>query len=149
MTGTPAPHRECTIPGCERPAQIRDRCSLHYQRLLRQGHPDMSSAACHVVGCDRPGVAGQGMCDLHWQRNAKHGDPLIVCPTDGRRHWSESELRLLKHILDASPDGLGHASPGECQEICTILGRSDGSVWQKLSRMRKQRWEQMKAEAAT
>jgi len=34
---------------------------------------------CHVIGCDRPGQV-KGMCDLHYRRVLRYGNPHTVLP---------------------------------------------------------------------
>ncbi len=35
--------------------------------------------ACLIDGCGRP-IHGRGLCDMHYQRLKKHGDPLFTAP---------------------------------------------------------------------
>lgn len=70
----------CLIDGCEKQAQCRGWCPMHYQRWRIRG--DVGSAeqerqknvgACLVDGCDEP-MRKRGWCAGHYAHWRRHGD---------------------------------------------------------------------------
>ena len=72
----------CAVPGCERPARIRNLCWGHRQRWHQAGKPDLAQftastspdwaghrplSACAVPGCGYCHCA-RGLCQLHHQQ---------------------------------------------------------------------------------
>ncbi len=81
----------CAVPGCERPARIRDLCWSHRQRWHDAGKPGLAvftastspdwagrrpPLACAVPGCNYC-HRGRGLCQLHHQHWGKAGRPGI------------------------------------------------------------------------
>ena len=81
----------CAVPGCERPARIRNLCWSHRQRWHDAGKPDLvlftastspdwagrrPPPACAVPGCNYC-HRGCGLCQLHHQQWGKAGRPGI------------------------------------------------------------------------
>jgi len=81
----------CAVPGCERPARIRNLCWGHRQRWHQAGKPDLAQftastspdwaghrplSACAVPGCGYCHCA-RGLCQLHHQQWGKAGRPGI------------------------------------------------------------------------
>lgn len=82
----------CAIDGCERRAQARGWCKMHWKRWRRHGDPQRVSVngvdfnarrPCVMDGCDTPAHA-HGLCPTHHSRYRRHGDPSIVLPITGR-----------------------------------------------------------------
>lgn len=73
----------CAVGECERAAEKRGWCNLHYRRWRRHGDPlvvlkQPNGAApdhCTVQGCDDPHHA-RGLCVTHYSRKRRSGDPL-------------------------------------------------------------------------
>lgn len=102
----PGPPRLCALPGCERPWDRREWCSLHYERWYKHGDPAwvpairtrkpppppwprlvFTPAACAVVGCALPASA-RGWCRHHYDVWHAHKDPLwrperLSCAVEG------------------------------------------------------------------
>jgi len=49
-------------------------------------------AACSVTGCQRPFYA-KGLCNLHWGRVRRHGDPNIVKPGNVKHRHAAGNTR--------------------------------------------------------
>ncbi len=137
--------RICKISGCSKPTVQRSRmCAMHRSRQTRNGDPTIRTRKirithlpCAVLGCNKP-IAGKGLCATHWMRHKRRGDP---CAPDLRPpRWTEKELRHLYAILDRTPDGLGHALPGELVHLSYILPeRSLSALRTKLHELRAAR----------
>lgn len=54
--------------------------------------------ACSVTECDRPTKA-YGMCNMHYLRWKKYGDPSVVRVERSRRQWTERDLFQLEDLL--------------------------------------------------
>lgn len=93
--------RRCLIKGCERAAESRGWCNMHYMRWWSHGDPlaqvrswfkaylppAPDGDGCRVDGCLLPRwKRGRGFCKMHYSRWYKHGDPSInlrpPIPTD-------------------------------------------------------------------
>lgn len=96
----------CLAEQCERSTKNGSRgfCTMHYQRLMRQGDPNApgrnwQTGQCSIHGCDRPSRT-RGWCSRHYNRWYLHGDPeepnhqhqCAVCSHPDR---SEIEARIL------------------------------------------------------
>src|SRR6266581_449061 len=81
----------CAVPGCERPARIRNLCWGHRQRWHDAGKPDLAvftaatspdwaghrpPPACEVPGCNYS-HCGRGLCQKHLQQWDRAGRPGI------------------------------------------------------------------------
>ena len=81
----------CAVPGCERPARIRNLCWGHRQRWHQAGKPDLAvftaatspdwaghrpPPACEVPGCNYS-HCGRGLCQKHLQQWDRAGRPGI------------------------------------------------------------------------
>jgi hypothetical protein len=74
----------CAVEGCDRHRRVvaRGLCSLHYQRLLRNGPDGLHlnqkprDRVCVIEGCDRKHSVG-GHCLMHYHRIRRHGDPGV------------------------------------------------------------------------
>jgi hypothetical protein len=76
--------RTCIIDGCEHIRHYRDYCQMHRRRIDRNGAPGPAGRVrtkradypkCIVEGCLITLIYARGLCALHYQRNAKSGDP--------------------------------------------------------------------------
>ena len=139
---------KCSFDGCERltglPGTARGWCQLHYNRWLHNGDPNvMRSKAvylthlpCTVPGCTN-NIAGRGLCEKHWMRNKRHGDPLA--PDMRPPRWTAKELRHLYAILDRTADGLSWAVDKELVHLELIIDRSTAAIRSKLHELRARR----------
>ncbi|WP_028550106.1 hypothetical protein [Paenibacillus sp. UNC451MF] len=64
--------KECIVEGCQRLVKARNLCSMHHQRLLRTGSPDMvrkkskkEPKQCQWINCCRDAVS-KGYCAKHY-----------------------------------------------------------------------------------
>jgi len=48
----------------------------------------MTTTECTIEGCHSP-VKARGMCNAHYKRNARTGNPLGVMPSFNERFWSK------------------------------------------------------------
>lgn len=81
------PHRAapgvCIVEGCANEDHgTHGYCNKHAIRVRRYGDPSIEKRAtgrkvCTIDGCSRL-VEGKGLCPMHWSRNKRNGDPLIV-----------------------------------------------------------------------
>lgn len=74
------PYGTCTIEGCAKTGQlVREMCSMHYTRWLRDGDPgesqprEIHATRCAVDGCKKPGPYHRGMCEMHYTRVKRTG----------------------------------------------------------------------------
>jgi hypothetical protein len=89
------PERTCSVDGCEKIAQQRDWCPMHYQRWRKYGDVGPSAPLphgrpkverqCSIEDCDRPHNS-RGWCAMHYSRWKRYGDPLVI---HGRRYSPE------------------------------------------------------------
>lgn len=72
----------------------------------------MTNRSCSVSGCERP-YAAKGYCNLHWNRNRIHGDPLVTMK--GKYHkvqYTPDGLRICKMCGEGKPITEYHADRG-------------------------------------
>lgn len=73
----------CKLDGCDRRARgATGYCSTHATRFLKHGDATVDKRAtgrkvCTIDGCSSF-VEGHGLCQMHWARRARTGDPLMV-----------------------------------------------------------------------
>ena len=71
----------CLVCG-ERPILARFRCPRCYARAVRLGLiavvPHRPSGPCAVAGCERTDRGGRGYCRMHYMRQYRYGDPLVI-----------------------------------------------------------------------
>jgi len=98
----------CSVEACDRPRYCKGFCTMHYQRD-RAGKPmdapriepkdrnrkHVEGGACIVEGCDRPHSSQRGMCDMHYQRWAKHGDPGANFSKFGKGFTTREGYRII------------------------------------------------------
>lgn len=94
------PDRICAIEGCGRKAKCRGWCDTHYARWHRGTPMDApitrqkrERGPCRVDGCESPESATR-LCQHHYNRNRRYGDPLLGPPravkfnSTEERFWS-------------------------------------------------------------
>lgn len=72
----------CEVPGCHRFRKNKMYCPTHHVRWKKWGDPlgnaphgnNLKHTHCTIEGCDKAHTA-QGMCQMHYRRNALYGDP--------------------------------------------------------------------------
>lgn len=72
----------------------------------------MSNRTCSVPNCERK-YAAKGYCQLHWNRNRIHGDPLVTMK--GKAHkvqYDAAGLRICKACGEGKPLSEYHADKG-------------------------------------
>lgn len=84
--------KQCSMPNCDRRAQGRGLCKMHWARWKRWGDPSIvhpkgsgnpSKKPCLVESCNRMSHA-HGYCQMHLARWHRHGSPYIVGAVTGR-----------------------------------------------------------------
>ena len=73
----------CSIAGCLRRVESRGWCKAHYSRWLRTGNtgddPLTAEASdvgkCHIDGCFTVSRLKHGLCQMHYKRFQRWGDP--------------------------------------------------------------------------
>lgn len=94
----------CTVDGCAKRARSKGsaHCEMHYYRLRRTGSLSVrrpkreSRGVCVIDGCGMTDAGPHGLCDKHWIRWKRHGDPGVVLkplPVVGERNgnWTGEE----------------------------------------------------------
>lgn len=73
--------KKCSVDGCKKDSGGRSVCGMHYQRIRRNGDPNIllrippgSISNCSVEGCNDKHYA-KTFCKMHFSRFKKHGDP--------------------------------------------------------------------------
>lgn len=103
MTNPKIPQKSCSNPNCDKPAQARGMCLLHYSRwnrLERTDRPQCSVENCHTA------VWARGLCDKHYRRWKTSGDPLHVEWKSFDSIWDEGFVDYFWARVDKSnPDG--------------------------------------------
>lgn len=70
---------KCSITGCDNPKRGKDLCGKHYQQWKRGdtslGLPLPDLDTCEAGDCAKPATVA-GMCNAHYLRKRRHGDPL-------------------------------------------------------------------------
>ena len=83
----------CKVPGCTRGVYIRKQglCAMHWTRLKTSGEigpakskGELNQGPCKVPGC-KGRVTSRQLCQTHYQRLLKYGDPLGVSERTERR----------------------------------------------------------------
>jgi len=76
--------QRCAVDGCEKSAEKRGMCNMHYRRVLRNGDPHtvkypglLGPRRCAVDECERAYLRN-GLCAMHWGRLLRNGDPLAT-----------------------------------------------------------------------
>ncbi len=105
-----APEKLCTIDGCLKGLCAKGLCSAHYERLRRTGdlgpaeliaHKDRNSKhshlgdVCSVEGCERSRASGYSMCNMHYLRVKKHGDPGANFSKQGQGYTTREGYRII------------------------------------------------------
>lgn len=103
----------CSVEGCEKPRWARGLCSMHLMRVRTYGSTGDAApmtkrveGECRIDGCRKPARYGiHQMCQGHYLRMLRHGDPLAggrtpvvgaVCSIEGcaRRHYAKDMCRV-------------------------------------------------------
>ena len=85
--------KHCSICGCSNKARHRGWCEKHYTRFRRYGDPEYkvreqhrrpptnyinTPGLCAISGCNSKRKIKRGLCDKHYMRWYKYGDPLYA-----------------------------------------------------------------------
>lgn len=81
--------RTCSVPFCDKPFVARGWCTAHWAQWRKRNPLPVKSGVCRVEGCDRGGKMRRGMCELHYDRWKKHGDPATPLPTRSDLFWAQ------------------------------------------------------------
>lgn len=79
----------CNVEGCDGPRHGQGWCHRHYQRARAHGGDPTwerpTFTECVVLDCPkRPRSATSPLCEMHYMRQRRHGDPLAVYQVTGR-----------------------------------------------------------------
>jgi len=123
--------RTCSVDGCgKQPNGSRGLCSMHYERLRRNGDVGPAESVrdrgrfehCQVDGCsDR--LVGRGFCNPHYLRFTKYGDPMgqsayvITCHNDKCGKEFEAKTQRRKYCCS------------HCKGQATTSARPPRSEW--------------------
>lgn len=83
---------ECIVEGCCNQGKLhrngyryfpRGFCSTHYKKWVKENRDIVDDekircSSCCIDGCDAPPPYKKEMCNKHYTRNKKHGDPSVV-----------------------------------------------------------------------
>ena len=108
--------RICSVADCTDPVHARGRCSKHDYRWRRYGDTAMSQRRspsdplppCSIPGCSMPTQRIiRGLCENHYFRNRKHGDPgpadlMLIRGQPVRRFWAG--IAALGPAPESAPD---------------------------------------------
>lgn len=119
--------RTCGLDGCTKTFYARGMCKMHYMRVSRNGHPNITRAkgSCSVAGCERPHEA-HGLCDLHYNRTR----PRAECSVENCSHGVKGHGLCPKHLRRQETHGDARREPyaPRCQvEDCGLAIRSAGA----------------------
>lgn len=109
--------KECAIKGCEKRAEKRGWCEMHYSRWLAHGDPlaggvfrtkNTPGRLCAAKGCERESRA-RGWCLKHYAAWRTHGDPNAgkFKHSPHRREWHREKSGYIWRYEPGSP----HAGP--------------------------------------
>ena len=78
----------CVIDGCDNPSRSSrcPHCEMHYYRIRRRGTIELVKpnrkrrGICTIDGCGKRDKGPHGLCDKHYTRKVRHGDPLAFRP---------------------------------------------------------------------
>lgn len=81
--------KKCAVEECERKAEARDWCLVHYKRWKKHGDPLVTLRPrrktveiCIIDDCEKKVIARE-MCSTHYQRWLHHGDPSVKLTNHG------------------------------------------------------------------
>jgi len=104
----------CVAAGCGNYAQARGLCPQHYQHLRKR----TMRGTCAVEGCERAAPERAGaMCQMHYMRWFRHGDPTIVKPGAIARSEMPNREHLRAHV-EAAIGRLVKATPWMADAAC-------------------------------
>lgn len=132
-TTNPPAKRKCSMEDCKRASHALGFCKKHYERFrvtgtaassLRSMDREREKGVCSVDGCEkRDGRFTRGMCNMHYLRKVKHGDPntLRQVPNGTLAQW------LKQHVNYVEPDCLEWPfgrDPSGYSSHCRLEGRA-------------------------
>lgn len=89
--------KQCSIDGCESESRARGFCQRHYQRWHKHGdphytHPYSKAEVCSVEGCGERKRLRVGLCNKHYSKKLRYGNPLASAtpkpaPTTEETFW--------------------------------------------------------------
>jgi hypothetical protein len=111
----------CVTEGCDRKRRViaRGLCSLHYQRLMRNGPDGLHvtqkprDRACSVDGCERKHES-LGYCLMHLTRFRRNGDPGDAEPS---RPVASGPTALFRHVTVT------------CASVCATTRAQTSPAW--------------------
>lgn len=125
----------CVDVGCDRLAQTRGMCRMHYQRWLKNAKADAPEKVayrkppnvCAVAGCEKPALS-RGWCNSHYQRWHTHGDPLAGRAQRRTTTRAKRPTMILWMIADPARES-----------VAAAFLRAEAQLDLRLSRMKRQR----------
>lgn len=89
----------CLVDGCARGGKkVRGYCPLHYQRWWRHGDATYRKPTwerCTIDGCEKkPAWRTSPLCEMHYARQRRNGDPEKLVERSGRRVTSHGYVQL-------------------------------------------------------
>lgn len=107
--------RECAAEGCPERAICKGYCGAHYRRWRYHGDPkahipigsvtrirlaEAPPPSCSVEGCAKTNNIRAGLCNMHYQRKLKHGDPGPAEQINGRCLPAVDRLAMYVEVMD-------------------------------------------------
>lgn len=84
-------NRTCSLPDCDKKHYSGGLCRTHYAREARRRAKGRTDRPCRMDECGNAGTAGHGLCEKHYRRFQRHGDPSAtsrIVGDDTARFWS-------------------------------------------------------------
>ena len=89
----------------------------------KKAHAGMKPKLCSIPGCERK-VRALGLCNRHWIRRQRYGDPLVMRGVPNRRWTAEEDAAVL--AVAEGPSGA--AKHGVLTALARSLGRTRHAV---------------------
>lgn len=130
----PKPSPTCSVEGCQSGRWARGLCGTHYRRLMTRGEvggaereTEPAVGLCSIPKCRRP-VRSKSLCQRHFLRKFRHGDPLAGGTAQGlhvvclirycqRTHYARGLCHAHWSVLGQAAERarrLGLVIPGVC-----------------------------------